>query len=213
VIDDRSSFGLTLRRRLTELEISSVGMAHADALKLETSTWSGIDVVLLDALDIGIQQTDPTQSRLVCLDLLGAIPMSESPVVVYSTAMARPEVNIPVRQVGRANAFYDAFTVYDQLASIVRGRFDAQVPPPTDSDWLALDPRLPVGADIAGAHQLMRTHARSWEQIWRADAPFDKAAQVWISRNVLPLLGSPKGGYALAVNVVRRIAGLPFSLV
>jgi CheY-like chemotaxis protein len=219
VVDDRSSFGLTLRRRLKELGLTSVGMAQTDALDLTASSWRGVDLVLLDALDIGLQQTDPTRSRLVCLDVLeriadAAAPTGRGPVIVlYSTAMARPEVNIPVRQAKGAAAFYNAFTLYDELASIVEGRFIAQVTPPSVADWAALDPRLPVGADVAGAHQMMRTHARSWEQIWRDGAPFDKAAQVWISRNVLPLLDSPGGGYALAVDVVRRISGLPFALV
>jgi hypothetical protein len=214
VIEDRSSFGLALRRRLDDLGLASIGMPHGQALGLKLSTWANVDLVLLDALDIGLQQSDPTQSRLVSLDLLHHIPSGGPAIVVYSTAMARPEVNIPVRGPGRAQAFYDAFSLYDRLPSICAGKFPDEVPPPTKTDWSALDPRLPVGADVAGAHQLIRTHGRSWEQIWREGAPFDKAAQVWISRNVLPLLGSPAGGgYALAVNVVRRISGLPFTLV
>jgi hypothetical protein len=214
VIDDRSSFGLALQRRLDELGLASIDMPHGQALSLKLSTWANVDLVLLDALDIGLQQSDPTRSRLVSLDLLHHIPSNGPAIVVYSTAMARPEINIPVRGPGRAQAFYDAFSLYDHLPTIATGKYPGQVQAPTKGDWSALDPRLPVGADVAGAHQLMRTHARSWEQIWREGAPFDKAAQVWISRNVLPLLGNPAGGgYALAVNVVRRISGLPFNLV
>jgi hypothetical protein len=214
IIEDRSSFGLALRRRLDDLGMASISMPHGESLDLDPQIWSGVDLVLLDALDIGIQQSDPSQSRLISLDLLDRIPVGGPEVVVYSTAMSRPEVNIPLRGQHRASAFYDAFALYDHLEAISRGELSGQVELPSAADWAALDPRLPEGVDVAGAHQRIRTHERSWEQIWKVAAPFDKAAQVWISRNVLPLLGSPPGGgYALAVNVVRRISGLPYSLI
>lgn len=66
---------------------------------------------------------------------------------------------------------------------------------------------------MAAAHQRIQEHDRAWRQIWDADAPFDKAAQVWITRNVLPLLGvSSSGGYRVAIEVIRRVAGLPYQL-
>jgi hypothetical protein len=214
IIEDRSSFGLALRRRLDGLGLASISMPHQESLDLDQEVWSGVDLVLLDALDIGIQQSDPSKSRLVSLDLLDRIPISGPQVVVYSTAMAQPEVNIPLRGHGRAAAFYNAFALYDNLKNIQSGEFTGQVDEPSTSDWAQLDPRLPPGANVVGAHQRIRTHERSWEQIWKVEAPFDKAAQVWISRNILPLLGNPDGGgYALAVNVVRRISGLPFTLL
>jgi hypothetical protein len=213
IIEDRSSFGLALRRRLDDLGMASISIPHSESLDLRKAVWSEIDFVLLDALDIGIQQSDPSLSRLVSLDVLDRIPTGGPEVVVYSTAMAQPEVNIPLRGQRRASAFYDAFALFDHLEAISRREFSGQVDEPTINDWARLDPRLPVGVDVASAHQRIRTHERSWEQVWRERAPFDKAAQMWISRNVLPILGNPEGGgYAMAVSVVRRIAGLPFTL-
>ena len=212
VIEDRASFGPSMVREVSRRGLPCQWITHDQALSAGPDRWAEVALVLLDAFDIGAQQSDPTRSRLASLDVMVELPPGP-PVVVYSTAMSRPEVNIPLRGPGRAAGFYDVFSLTDQLDSIIAGELHGQVPPPADGDYKELDPRLPVGADGAGAHRRMQTHPRSWRQIWDEHAPFDKAAQVWISRNVLPLLGSPDGGgYGMAVNVVRRVAGLPFRL-
>jgi hypothetical protein len=216
VIEDRSSFGPALIAQLRRMDVDAKWLTHSEALHLESLAWRRVDLVLLDAFDIDMQQTDRTRSRLASLDLLDRSLQAACPsdVVVYSTAMRRPEVNIPLRDIGGAAAFFDVNGLAENLATIVDGRYEGQVSPPTPEDWRLLDRRLTPAADVAGAHQKMRTHDRAWRQVWDQYAPFDKAAQVWINRNVLPLLGSPEGGgYAMAVNVVRRISGLPFTLV
>jgi hypothetical protein len=147
--------------------------------------------------------------------MLDAIPAASRPrIVCYSTAMARPEVNIPLRGAGVGDGFYDVAGVVDQLDAIAVGEMPNQVPLPGPDDWAALDPGLPVGADVAAAHQRMQDHERAWRQIWDAEAPFDRTAQMWISRNILPLLGlSSTDGYRIARTVVRKVAGLPFRLI
>lgn len=212
VVEDRASFGPSMVREVSRRGLTCQWITHDQALGAGPDRWTDVDLILLDAFDIGAQQSDPTRSRLASLDVMVDLPPGPL-VVVYSTAMQRPEVNIPLRGPGRAVAFYEVFNLPDQLDGIVAGVFEGQVPPPTAADFKELDPRLPYGADVAGAHRRMQTHPRSWRQIWDEHAPFDKAAQVWISRNILPLLGSPDGGgYGMAVNVVRRVAGLPFRL-
>ncbi len=212
VVEDRASFGPSLVRELTRRNVACQWVTHGDALARRPAAWTGVDLVLLDAFDLGAQQSDRTRSRLASLDVLAGLPV-EPTVVVYSTAMRRPEANIPLRGPGRAAAFYEVFDLPDQLDGILLGQYGGQVPSPTASDFVALDPRLPPGADVAAAHQQIQRHPRSWRQIWDDRAPFDKAAQVWINRNILPVLGSPPGGgYAMAVNVIRRVAGLPFRL-
>jgi hypothetical protein len=216
VIEDRSSFGPALIAQLRSMDVEAKWVTHSEALQLEAPAWRYLDLILLDAFDIDVQQSDRTRSRLASLDLLGHLAVVACPadVVVYSTAMRRPEVNIPLRGVGGAAAFFDLAGLTEHLATIVDGRYVGEVLPPTPEDWRCLDRRLTPAADVSGAHQKMRTHDRAWRQVWDQYAPFDKAAQVWINRNVLPLLGAPDGGgYAMAVNVVRRIAGLPFNLV
>ncbi len=216
VVEDRSSFGPALVTRLRELGLECRWVTPERSKELAQSVWKAADLVLLDALDIGLQQSDGSRSRLESLDLLEQLDGIDgcADVVVYSTAMQRPEVNIPVRGLGSASAFYDVSRLTAHLREIVAGNYRDQVAAPSLEDWQALDRRLTPMADVAGAHQAMRRHDRSWRQVWDDHARFDKAAQVWISRNVLPLLGNPeRGGYSLAVDVVRKVSGLPFRLI
>ena len=173
VIEDRGTFGPALVRQLEPLGVQARWIPHPVAADLGAATWASVPLVLLDALDLSSQQDDRRRSRLTSLDVLAAIarvPRQDRPrVVVYSTHMAKPEVNIPLRGAEVADAFYDV-----------------------------------------AAHQLMRTHERTWRQVWDPDAAFDKAAQVWVRRNVLAPLHAESAGYNMAVEVVRRIAGLPY---
>ena len=56
----------------------------------------------------------------------------------------------------------------------------------------------------------MRSRPDTWRLIYDDRAPFSKAAQMWITRRVLPVLGVDPGvGYRVAVDVVRQVAQLP----
>jgi hypothetical protein len=176
--------------------------------------WGGADLVLLDALDLSSQQDDRTRSRLASLDLLERLeelPVSARPrVVVYSTHMAAPEVNIPLRQAGVADAFYNLAVLWQHVGDVLQGAGGHQVEPPSDGDWARLHPRLTSATDVARLHQRMRRHDRAWRQVWLDQAPFDRAAQLWIHRNVLDLLGPDVRTYRMAIDVTRRVAGLPY---
>lgn len=217
VVDDRLSFAPMLARRVEREGASVRCAAHSAALVERGGVLEGLgprDLVLLDALDIGAQQEDPRASRLQSLDVLERIARQRGRaprVVVYSTAMADPAVNIPLRsRTARVEAYYDVVSLLDSLPSVMAGSYPGQVPAPSEADFVALDPGLTSAADVGAAHQHMRGRPIVWEQVWNPAAPFDRAAQRWISRNVLPLLAVPSSaGYALAVNVVRRVAGLP----
>jgi hypothetical protein len=222
VIEDRGTFGPALVRQLEPLGVDARWLTHPVAVDISPTTWASVPLVLLDALDLSSQQDDHTRSRLTSLDVLSSIKSLPEPdrpdVIVYSTHMGKPEVNIPLRGSGTARAFYDVGALLEHLPDIVLaadGRatgsaYDGQVPAPTPADWAALHPDLPVGADVVAAHDLMRTHERSWRQVWDSDAAFDKAAQMWIKRNVLGALHAGSASYMLAVEVIRKLAGLPY---
>jgi hypothetical protein len=222
VIEDRGTFSSALLRRLESLGVQARWLSHPVAASLGPDTWISAPLVLLDALDLSSQQEDHTASRLTSLRVLESVvrvPAPDTPrVVVYSTHMAKPEVNIPLRGARVAEGFYDVGGLIEHLPEIVlaaqRGggiaQIGGQVPPPEPTDWAVLHPGLPACADVVQAHRLMQQHPRSWRQVWDPDASFDKAAQVWVSRNVLPVLGAQSAGYSLAVEVVRKLAGLPY---
>jgi hypothetical protein len=222
VIEDRGTFGPALVRQLEPLGVQARWIPHPVAAELAPATWASVPLVLLDALDLSSQQDDHTRSRLTSLDVLASVARVSPPdtprVVVYSTHMAKAEVNIPLRGANVAEGFYEVNGLLEHLPEIVlavqRGadlsRVPGQVRRPQPADWAALHPDLPACADVVVAHQLMRTHARTWRQVWDPDATFDKAAQVWVRRNVLGVLGAESAGYNMAVEVVRKVAGLPY---
>jgi hypothetical protein len=222
VIEDRGTFGPALVRQLEPLGVQARWIPHPIAAELAPATWASAPLVLLDALDLSSQQDDHTRSRLTSLDVLESVARVPAPatprVVVYSTHMAKPEVNIPLRGAKVAEGFYDVGALLEHLPAIVQAtqrrgdlaHIAGQVRAPEPADWAALHPDLPAYADVVAAHQLMRTHARTWRQVWDPDATFDKAAQVWVRRNVLSALGAPSAGYNMAVEVVRKVAGLPY---
>ena len=222
IIDDRGSLGPSLARMLEQEGLGSIYMGHTEAtgIAIDSRRIRPFDLVFLDAIDLDRQQGDRTQSRLASLDILeglGLIPNDARPrIVVYSTIMARPEVNIPLRQAGSFATFVTLDSLMANLDRIVRNSLGStwQVKLPTVDDWANLHPALPRGARVADAHQRMREHARSWNQIWMPRAPFDKGAQMWTSRNVLPLLGlGSADGYRVAIEVIRKVAGLPYRLM
>lgn len=217
IFEDRGSFGPALAGQLERLGVAARWYPHSMAAQTRVDALGAAEVVFLDALDLDRQQTDPTRSRLASLDLLFRLAdagyTSEPHVVVYSTAMNRPEINIPLRQTPVQCSFFSVDHLTDRLERIVGGDRTGGVAEPTAADWHALHPDLPVGADVARAHQRIQDHERAWQQIWDSDAGFDKAAQVWITRNVLPLLGmESSGGYRVAIDVIRRVSGLPYRL-
>lgn len=217
IIEDRGSFGPALARQLERLGVAARWVPHSMAAQTPIDALAASDLVFLDALDLARQQADPTQSRLASLDLLFRLAeaghTAAPVVVVYSTAMDRPAINIPLRQTPVSCSYFTVDQLTERLGAIVTGDRSAGTPAPTPADWRALHPDLPVGADVASAHQRIQDHARAWRQIWDADAGFDKAAQVWITRNVLPLLGvAPSGGYRVAIEVIRKVSGLPYQL-
>jgi hypothetical protein len=214
VVEDRGTFGPALVRQLEPMGVQARWMPHPIAVSLDRATWAAVPLVLIDALDLSSQQDDRTLSRLASLDILESLarmPREQAPrIVVYSTHMAKPEVNIPLRQPGVVHAFYEVGALLEHLPDVVMGRYPGQVALPRPADWAQLHPDLPASADVAAAHQLMRTHDRTWRQVWDGDAAFDKAAQVWVRRNVLSALGTETSGYSLAIEVVRKLAGLPY---
>ena len=222
VIEDRGTFGPALVRQLEPLGVQARWIPHPVAASLGPETWASAPLVLLDALDLSSQQDDPTRSRLTSLDILesvGRVPAPNTPrVIVYSTHMGKPEVNIPLRGARVAEAFYDVKDLLDHLPAVVLAAQDntsmaelpGQVPTPVPADWAALHPDLPACADVVAAHQLMRGHDRTWRQVWDADATFDKAVQVWVHRRVMTVMGAENFGYSMAIEVVRKIAGLPY---
>src|SRR5262245_44057868 len=111
VIEDRGTFGPALVRQLEPMGVQARWLPHPVAAEMGPATWASVPLVLLDALDLSSQQDDRTRSRLTSLDVLASVarvPPGEEPrVVVYSTHMAKPEVNIPLRGTGVAHGFYD----------------------------------------------------------------------------------------------------------
>jgi len=217
VIDDRASFAPVVTKRLEGLGIRSRGVTHGRASGLDDAAWRGLDLVVLDALDLGAQQDDPTRSRLASLDILDRVadlPAADRPtVLVYSTAMTQPEIRVPVATHQLGPPLFPVSTLLDRFDDIVSGDTRSRLDPPTRADWDCLEPALDTESRLAEAHQRMRNHDRAWRQIWDADAPFDKAAQVWITRNILPMLGLDSSrGYGIARSVIRRIAGLPYQI-
>jgi hypothetical protein len=215
VIEDRGTFGPALARQLAARGRPARWVPHPFAVDLDPSCWANASLVFLDALDLSSQQEDPTRSRLASLDLLqqfAALPAGERPrVVVYSTHMAKPEINIPLRRPGSAVAFYEVQDLMDHLDDIVLGRYPGQVPPPTPDDWATLHPSLHARSDVAAAHQAMRRREGAWRLVWDDRAGYDKAIQVWIRRNVVSLLDVEARGYGIAVEVTRKLAGLPYA--
>jgi hypothetical protein len=215
VIEDRGTFGPALVRQLEARGLAARWVPHPVAGEVDPATWNQASLVFLDALDLSSQQEDPTRSRLASLDLLemfAALPADRRPrVVVYSTHMAKPEVNIPLRRSGSATAFYEVHDLMDQLDEVVRHRFPGQVPPPAAADWAVLHPALHERSDVAAAHQAMRRREGAWRLVWDDRAGYDKAIQVWIRRNVVSLLRVETRGYGVAVEVTRKLAGLPYA--
>jgi hypothetical protein len=215
VIEDRGTFGPALARSLAARGRPARWVPHPFAIDLDPSCWANAPLVFLDALDLSSQQEDHTRSRLASLDLLqqfAALPDGQRPqVVVYSTHMAKPEINIPLRRPGSADAYYEVQDLMDHLDDVVVGRYPGQVPPPTAEDWAALHPGLHDRSDVAAAHQAMRRRESAWRLVWDDRAGYDKAVQVWIRRNVVSLLGVESRGYGIAVEVTRKLAGLPYA--
>lgn len=212
VVEDRANFAPNLRKALEGCGVTSAWLPHARAELEAPETLAALDLILLDAYDIDSQQADLTRSRLgalTILDRLRTLPEEERPpVIVYSTHMRRPEINIPVREWGLVAGCFEAIDLVARIDRVVVGDLTGQVDAPTPDDWAELHPRLPVGALVAEAHQLAQTHPPTWEAIWNPDAPFGRAANRWITRNLLPLLSIDKG-YMVAVHVIRKIACLP----
>jgi hypothetical protein len=213
VVEDRAGFGSSLRSQLIRLGVEADWLTHPAALARPAGQWAKRPLVLLDALDLSSQQDDDSCSRLASLDVLEQVrklPADRRPVVVvYSTDMARPEVNIPLRSWGVASAFFELRVLVTHLRDVlVGGDHSHQVAAPVEGDWHDLHPQLAVGADVASIHQLMRSNERVWRQVWMYDAPFDRAAMMWIRRNVLRRVG-PAAGYRSAIDVARKVAGLP----
>jgi hypothetical protein len=215
VIEDRGTFGPALARQLAARGRPARWVPHPFAIDLDPVCWANAPLVFLDALDLSSQQEDPTRSRLASLDLLqqfAALPPGQRPkVIVYSTHMAKPEINIPLRRPGSAVAFYEVQDLMDRLDDIVLDRYPGQVAPPTPEDWAALHPGLHARSDVAGAHQAMRRRESAWRLVWDDHAAYDKAVQVWIRRNVVSLLDVEARGYGIAVEVTRKLAGLPYA--
>lgn len=217
VIEDRASFAPAVTKRLEAQGVPSRWLPHGRALALDGPTWASVELVLVDALDLGGQQDDPTRSRLASLDLLDVasdLPPADRPLlVVYSTAMHRSEIRLPLASHPLRPPLYDVTGLLESIPELVAGDTSRALSRPTDEDWSDLDPSLDHRTRLAEAHQRMRSHERAWRQVWDPDAPFDKAAQVWITRNVLPLLGlSSSRGYGIARSVMQRVAGLPYRL-
>ena len=233
VVEDRGAYGQSLTKEVARVLHSETVRAqlrpspeppgvrwvpHDEALAVGTGALAQLSLILLDAWDIGAQQDDRTRSRLTSLDILERIAVIAKPerprVIVYSSAMDEPEVNIPLRYLGVASGFYRLQAIHDCLPRILTGDLGGQVVPPDSSDWAVLDEDLPGGADVALAHQLMQQRRDAWEQVWNGEASYSRAVQRWIVRNVLPAMNVPSGGgYRLAVSVIRKLAGLPYDPV
>jgi hypothetical protein len=213
VVEDRGTFGPTLKGQLADRGVEVRWLPHPSAETVTAPQWANVDLVMLDAVDLSSQQDDARRSRLASLDILERItevPDAVRPrVVVYSTHMTAPEVNIPLRQVPGADAFYELGDLWNHLDEVLAGDHAHQAPPPTKGDWARLHAKLTPDVDVAAVHQLMRRNERAWEQVWQAKAPFDRAAQVWIQRNVVVRLGPGVRSYRTAVDVTRKVAGLP----
>lgn len=170
------------------------------------------DLVFVDAYDRDLAQDDPTASRLVGLavvDLVGALDVEHRPIVVaYSTAMAQPALHITMRCRPIVTAAFTAAGLLDALPDVLTGNFTGALPPPLPQDWKSVHPDLRPGADLAELHQRMAGNERAWRLVWDRDAPFDQAAQKWITRQILPWLSDgDRPSYRVAVDVTRSIAG------
>lgn len=170
------------------------------------------DLVLLDAYDGDRAQDEPSASRLRAfevLDLLDAVASADRPrTIVYSTSMNLPELRVALAGDRRVDAAYTSSGLADHLADVIHGGNVGSIPPPQPDDWRAIDRALKPGADLAKLHQMMRDNPRAWRLVWDLDAPFDQAAQKWISRQIQPWLIDGEGGtYRVAVDVTRRISG------
>jgi CheY-like chemotaxis protein len=212
VVEDRPSFAPNLRKALEACGVRSAWLTHARAANEPASSYAKLDVVFLDAYDTDGQQADRTRSRLASLDVLQVIrslPPDQRPTVVaYSTHMNRPEVNIPLREWGLVAACFEPGDLITRTCKIIAGDYEGSVPEPRTGDWARIHPRLPDGALVADAHQKARQHPRTWELIWNPDAGFDRAAQRWVTRRLLPLLRLERG-YLVAVQTVQKVACLP----
>lgn len=174
-----------------------------------------VDLLLVDAWDVVRQQHDRSQSRLAtsldALELVRQMPPSQRPTVVgYSAMMDRAEVAVPILQAG-ADAVFVLERLTWSMPQVLGGDFSGRREL-TAGDWDSLG--LTDRAEVVEAHQLCRRHPRSWEQIWDGEATFDRAAQMFMRRNLLPLLPTPSGEaatYRHVRRVLRTLSCLPVS--
>lgn len=218
LIEDRLSYVKAVQTTLHRAQVS-IGQGdltvqshrHALAAPSTDAQFSSAELVMLDACDYDSQQEDPTASRFSALDLCERIAGLTDPprVVVYSTSMSRPEVNIPVREYSFVRACLDHNELLSYLPQLVRGEsVVGRIPPPGASDYrdLGVGPR----AQVAAAYHLIRTRPDAWELVWRptmTKAP--DATREWINDRIRPLLDISTPNYKPAIEVIKRVAGLP----
>ena len=173
---------------------------------------SGMDLLLVDAFDRDQTQDQPTRSALRCLDVLevvGDLPVEHRPVVVaYSTAMRSPALRATMHSTGVVAATYTPPDLLEHLAEVLAGRYPGAVDPPSLEDWRSVHPAVRPGADLARLHRCMEANERAWRIVVDPGAPFDQAAQKWITRHILPwLTDAEHPSYRVAVDITRKIAG------
>jgi hypothetical protein len=213
VVEDRVAYRNHLLRALGGIRptLPTSSLSHGEFLGL--GAWRALgagDIVLLDVCDIGGQQEHPEESRLRSLDICDRLSTCESyPVVyAYSVFMERPEINVPVREYPFVKAAFDHAGLLDVLGDVVGGTAKGTVAPPGSDDYRMLG--LPPTAQVAAAHQLMRTREDAWSLVWRRHHPAPAArTRAWINTYVRDLLDLPEGTYRRIVGLMQRVAGLP----
>lgn len=214
MVEDRVSLARALTRRVMEESPNHrlVCLDHEEAIEPPAERALGrADVIVVDCKDRGRQQVDPSASQLASLDVLDRLSAMGSParVYTYSTDMAQPAVNIPIREYPIVLGSLTVPQLLVGLPDMLAGKSpEAQVPPPVDADY----DRLQVGreAKVASAHQLMKRRPDAWELIWqRWPAAPTRATRAWVNRNVGPLLDANRSDCRHVVSVLRTVAGLP----
>ena len=161
------------------------------------------DLVFLDALDLARQQADPTQSRLASLDVLfrlaEAAQTAAPVVVVYSTAMERPAINIPLRQTPVSCSYFTVDQLTERLGAIVLSTgLLAQLQTPEEFSFV-------VAHEIA--HSILNSSRRSallgQEQQRHAHAPQE---ELLADQLALELLGNEPRAAAAAHALILRLA-------